>query len=50
MIPGAALVLLGAVLRCVGLFRSSAVPKWVPIAALTIVLTFVIPGNAWPDC
>ncbi|MGW6930023.1 hypothetical protein ACWGE0_08110 [Lentzea sp. NPDC054927] len=45
MIPGAVLVLLGTVLQCVGLFRSRAVPKWVPIAALTIVLTFVIPGN-----
>ncbi|MFS8096804.1 hypothetical protein LFM09_06645 [Lentzea alba] len=45
MIPGAALVLLGTVLQCVGLFRSHAVPKWVPICALTIVLTFVIPGD-----
>jgi hypothetical protein len=45
MIPGAALVLVGTVLQCVGLFRSHAVPKWVPICALTIVLTFVIPGN-----
>ncbi|HEX8867892.1 MAG TPA: hypothetical protein VF821_19695, partial [Lentzea sp.] len=35
----------GTVLQCVGLFRSRAVPTWVPIAALTIVLTFVIPGN-----
>ncbi len=45
MIPGAALVLLGTVLQCVGLFRSHAVPKWVPIAGLTIVLSFVIPGS-----
>ncbi|MFI6096435.1 hypothetical protein ACIA8G_12815 [Lentzea sp. NPDC051213] len=45
MIPGAALVLLGTVLQCVGLFRSHAVPKWVPITALTVVLTFVIPGS-----
>ncbi|MEV6235335.1 hypothetical protein [Lentzea sp. NPDC051838] len=45
MIPGAALTLVGTVLQCVGLFRSHAVPKWVPIALLTVVLTFVIPGN-----
>lgn len=45
MIPGAAMVLLGTILQCVGLFRSRSVPKWVPIAALTILLTFVIPGN-----
>lgn len=45
MIPGAAVVLVGTVIQCVGLFRSHAVPRWVPIAALTIVLTFVIPGN-----
>lgn len=45
MMPGAALVLLGTVILCVGLFRSGAVPKWVPFAVLTIVLTFVIPGN-----
>jgi len=45
MIPGAALVLLGTVLQCVGLFRAHVVPTWIPIAALTVVLTFVIPGN-----
>jgi hypothetical protein len=45
MIPGAAMVLLGTVIQCVALFRSRAVPRWVPIAVLTIVLTFVIPGS-----
>ncbi|MEU0881377.1 hypothetical protein ABZ345_22425 [Lentzea sp. NPDC005914] len=45
MIPGAALVLVGTALQCVGLLRSHAVPKWVPLTLLTIVLTFVIPGN-----
>ncbi|MDX8142102.1 hypothetical protein SK854_08270 [Lentzea sp. BCCO 10_0061] len=45
MIPGAALVLLGTVLQCVGLFRSHAVPAWVPVLLLFIVLTFVIPGD-----
>ena len=45
MIPGAALVLLGTVLQCVGLFRSHTVPKWVPVSLLFIVITFVVPGN-----
>jgi hypothetical protein len=45
MIPGAALVLLGTVLQCVGLFRSHAVPKWVPICLLFVAVTFVVPGN-----
>jgi len=45
MIPGAALVLLGTVLQCVGLFRSRAVPRWVPVLLLFIVVTFVVPGN-----
>lgn len=45
MIPGAALVLLGTILQCVGLFRSHAVPAWVPVLLLFIVLTFVIPGD-----
>ncbi|MCR3750523.1 hypothetical protein [Lentzea californiensis] len=45
MIPGAVLVLLGTVLQCVGLFRSHAVPKWVPICLLFVAVTFVVPGN-----
>jgi hypothetical protein len=45
MIPGAALVLLGTVLQCVGLFRSHTVPKWVPICLLFVAVTFVVPGN-----
>ncbi|WP_330275143.1 hypothetical protein OG205_05490 [Lentzea sp. NBC_00516] len=45
VIPGAALVLLGTVLQCVGLFRSHAVPAWVPVLLLFIVLTFVSPGD-----
>ncbi|MDX3660164.1 hypothetical protein PV646_22930 [Streptomyces sp. ID05-26A] len=45
LIPGAVLVLLGTVLQCVGLFRSHAVPKWVPVLLLFVVVSFVIPGN-----
>ncbi|WP_439658821.1 hypothetical protein ACSHWB_41615 [Lentzea sp. HUAS TT2] len=45
MVPGAVLVLLGTVLQCVGLVRSHAVPKWVPVLQLFIVITFVVPGN-----
>ena len=46
LVPGALLVVLGAVLQCVGLFRAHVVPVWVPIALLFTVLTFIIPGNA----
>ena len=42
---GAVLVLVGAVLQCVGLFRSRAVPKWVPVLLLFVVITFVVPGS-----
>ena len=45
MIPGALLVVVGTVLVAVGLLRSHAVPKWVPILSLATLLTFVIPGN-----
>lgn len=45
MVPGAVLVLLGTVLQCVGLFRSHALPRWVPVLQLFIVITFVVPGN-----
>jgi len=45
MIPGALMVLVGTVLQCVGLFRSRAVPRWVPVAALAVVVTFVVPGS-----
>ncbi|GHH28141.1 hypothetical protein [Lentzea cavernae] len=45
MVPGAVLVLVGTVLQCVGLFRSRAVPGWVPVLLLFIVVTFVVPGN-----
>ncbi|WP_329002852.1 DUF4386 domain-containing protein [Kribbella sp. NBC_00709] len=47
MIIGSALVALGTVIQAVGLFRSRAVPRWIPLLWLTIVLTFVIPGNGW---
>ncbi|WP_371404700.1 DUF4386 domain-containing protein [Kribbella sp. NBC_00662] len=44
---GSLLVALGTVVQAVGLFRSHAVPRWIPVLWLTIVLTFVIPGNGW---
>ena len=44
-IPGALLVALGTVLQAVGLLRSGALPKWVPILSLTIVLSFFVPGE-----
>ncbi|MFC9690136.1 hypothetical protein ACFTSF_16440 [Kribbella sp. NPDC056951] len=45
MIPGALLVALGTVVQAVGLFRSKAVPRWIPILWLTIIATFIVPGN-----
>ena len=45
MVPGALLVVVGTVLLAVGLLRSHAVPKWVPILSLATLVTFVIPGN-----
>jgi hypothetical protein len=44
-LPGAALVALGTVVQAVGLLRSRALPRWVPILSLAIVLTFVVPGS-----
>ncbi|WP_328991411.1 DUF4386 domain-containing protein [Kribbella sp. NBC_01245] len=45
MIPGALLVALGTVIQAVGLLRSRAVPRWIPILTLAIIPTFVLPGN-----
>lgn len=44
-IAGAALVAVGTVVQAVGLLRSHALPRWVPILSLTIVLTFFLPGE-----
>ena len=45
MVPGALLVAVGTVIQAVGLWRSRAVPRWIPLLWLTIVATFVVPGN-----
>ncbi len=45
MIPGALLVTVGTVIQVVGLWRSRAVPRWIPVLWLTIAVTFVVPGN-----
>lgn len=45
VIPGALLVVIGTVLQAVAMFRSHALPVWVPIATLFAILTFVVPGN-----
>ena len=45
LIPGALLVALGTVVQVVGLFRARAVPIWIPIFALMVVPTFIVPGN-----
>jgi hypothetical protein len=46
-ITGALMVAIGTVIQVVGLWRSHAVPRWVPLLLLVIVLSFVIPGNGW---
>ncbi|GAA0948030.1 hypothetical protein GCM10009554_45250 [Kribbella koreensis] len=45
LIPGSLLVAIGTVVQAVGLLRSRAVPRWIPVLWLTIVATFVVPGN-----
>ena len=44
-LPGAVLVALGTVAQAVGLLRSRALPRWVPLLSLTIVLSFFVPGS-----
>lgn len=46
-LPGAVLVALGTVVQAVGLWRSHAVPRWVPLLSLTIVLSFVVSGSGF---
>jgi len=42
---GALLVVLGTVVQAVGLWRSRALPRWVPLASLVVVAMFVLPAN-----
>ncbi|MEV5966194.1 hypothetical protein AB0L70_30780 [Kribbella sp. NPDC051952] len=45
MIVGSLSVAVGTVIQCVGLLRAHVVPRWIPVLAMTIALTFFIPGN-----
>jgi len=45
LIPGALMAIVGQILQAVGLLRSRAVPRWVPIASMFALLTVVVPGN-----
>jgi hypothetical protein len=45
LLPGALLVAVGTVIQVVGLWRSRAVPRWIPLLWLAIVVSFVVPGN-----
>jgi hypothetical protein len=45
VLPGALLVALGTVVQAVGLWRSRALPRWVPILSLAIALSFIAPGS-----
>ena len=42
---GAVAVALGTVLQAVGLWRSRALPRWVPILTLAVVPTFFLPNE-----
>jgi hypothetical protein len=44
-LPGHLLSTIGIVVQAVALFRSKAVPAWVPIVSLSILVTYVIPGS-----
>lgn len=47
-IPGALMVAAGTALQAVGLLRARTVPRWVPLASLAILATFVLPNaGAW---
>jgi len=39
------LVALGTAAQAVGLWRSRALPRWIPLASLVIVASFVLPVN-----
>ncbi len=47
LLAGALVVALGTVIQAVGLWRSHAVPRWVPLLVLFVVVSFVVPGNGW---
>jgi hypothetical protein len=47
LLGGALVVALGTVIQAIGLWRSHAVPRWVPVLVLFIVISFVVPGNGW---
>jgi hypothetical protein len=44
VLAGMALVVLGTIAQSVGLFRARSVPVWVPVALLSVVLMFIVPG------
>jgi hypothetical protein len=45
MIVGSMMVAVGTVIQSVGLWRSKAVPRWIPLLWLTIIATFVVGGD-----
>jgi hypothetical protein len=45
LIVGSLLVAVGTVIQAIGLWRSQAVPRWIPLLWLTIIATFVVPGG-----
>ena len=47
VLAGSLVVAIGTVIQAIGLWRSQAVPRWVPALVLFIVISFVVPGNGW---
>lgn len=45
--PGMLLLAVGTVLQAIALWRSRSVPRWLPIASLSIVAGFFIPTSGW---
>jgi hypothetical protein len=45
MITGSLMVAIGTVIQSIALWRSHAVPRWIPLLWLTIIATFIVPGN-----
>jgi hypothetical protein len=44
-LPGHLLSTIGIVVQAVAMFRARAVPTWLPIVSLSILVTYVIPGS-----
>jgi hypothetical protein len=44
-LPGHLMMTIGILVQAVAMFGSGAVPKWVPVLSLSILVTYVVPGS-----